>query len=112
LVSNARIASTFPFGSCGRLSAVPEGPIAFNVGDWIYLADESGRAKKRITRDAAYDPRFTPDGTHILFRRLTARMPGALARYDLHVVPSDLSAAPRALAGTAGTRDRFVVDEA
>src|SRR5262249_43861234 len=102
----------FPFGSWGRLSTARSGAIAFNVGDWIYVADKTGHVNKRLTRDAAYDPRFTPDGKHILFRRIAAMMPGALARYDLHVVPSALSAPPTPPAGTGVPRDRFVVDEA
>lgn len=113
LVRGAKIAGSFPFGSCGRFSAAPSaGSIAFNVGDWIYLADKSGHVKKRLTTDAAYDPRFTPDGKHIIFRRISSMVEGARARYELNVVPSDLSAPPRLLAGTQGARDRFVVDTA
>ncbi len=113
LVRGARVANAFPFGSCGRLSAAPVGGmIAFNVGDWIYVADKAGHVRKRITRDAAYDPRFTPDGKFILFRRISSMVEGARARYELNVVPADLSSPPRILAGTGGARDRFVVDDA
>ncbi|MBS2019252.1 MAG: PD40 domain-containing protein [Deltaproteobacteria bacterium] len=113
LVRGARIAGAFPFGSCGRFSAAPAGTaIAFNAGDWIYLADKAGHVKKRLTSDAAYDPRFTPDGKFILFRRISGMIEGARARYELHVVPSDLSTPARPLAGTQGARDRFVVDAA
>lgn len=111
LVRGAKLAGAFPFGSCGRFSAAPAGTaIAFNAGDWIYLADKAGHVKKRLTSDAAYDPRFTPDGKFIIFRRISGMIEGARARYELNVVPADLSSAPRLLTGTQGARDRFVVD--
>lgn len=111
LVRGARVASTFPFGSCGRFSAAPGGgAIAFNAGDWVYVADKDGRVKNRVAQAASYDPRFTPDGRHLLFRRASGKVDRVLASYELFVVPSDLSAPPRALAGTAGARDRFVLD--
>ena len=111
LVRGARIAGEFPFGSCGRLSASPNGgAIAFNAGDWLYVADKNGHVQKRLTTEAAYDPRFTPDGKHLFFRRATGTIDKVRAKYELFVVPADLSAPPRVLAGTAGARDRFVVD--
>ena len=111
LVRGARMAGDFPFGSCGRLSASPSGgAIAFNAGDWLYVADKSGHVQKRLSAEAAYDPRFTPDGKHLLFRRATGTLDKVRARYELFVVPADLSAPPRVLAGTAGARDRFAVD--
>lgn len=111
LVRAAGIAEEFPFGSCGRLSAAPNGGgIAFNAGDWLYLADAAGRVQKRLTNGAAYDPRFTPDGANLVFRRATGNLDKARAKYELFVVPTDLSAYSHVLPGTAGTRDRFVVD--
>jgi hypothetical protein len=111
LVRNAGIAEDFPFGSCGRLSGSPQGgAIAFNAGDWLYLADSRGHVQKRLTKEAAYDPRFTPDGQHLLFRRATGTIDKVRAKYEMFVVPTDLSTAPRPLAGTAGARDRFAVD--
>jgi hypothetical protein len=111
LMRGAKITRAFPFGSCGRFSAAPRGDaIAFNAGDWIYVADEAGRVRKRVSQEAAYDPRFTPDGKHLLFRRASGRVDGVFAKYELFVVPSDLSASPRSLRGTAGARDRFVID--
>ena len=111
LVRGARMAGEFPFGSCGRLSASPSGgAIAFNAGDWLYVADKSGHVQKRLSVEAAYDPRFTPDGKHLLFRRATGTIDKVRAKYELFVVPADLSAPPRVLAGTAGARDRFAVD--
>ncbi|MDB4947072.1 MAG: hypothetical protein JWP97_6606 [Labilithrix sp.] len=111
LVRNAGLASRFPFGSCGRVSAAPGGgAIAFNVGDWIYVADRGGHVQKRLSSEAAYDARFMPDGKHLLFRRTSGMLGKGHAKYELHVVPADLSAPPRALAGTAGTRDRFAID--
>ena len=111
LVRGARLASEFPFGSCGRFSASPSGgSIAFNAGDWLYLADKGGHIQKRLASEAAYDPRFTPDGKHLLFRRATGTIDRVRAKYELFVVPADLSAPPRVLPGTAGTRDRFAVD--
>jgi hypothetical protein len=111
LVRGARMAGAFPFGSWGRLSASPTGgAIAFNAGDWLYVADKSGHVQKRLSGEAAYDPRFTPDGRHLLFRRATGTLDKVRAKYELFVVPADLSAPPRLLVGTAGTRDRFAVD--
>jgi hypothetical protein len=111
LVRNAAIAEDFPFGSCGRLSGSPQGgAIAFDAGDWLYVADRRGHVLKRITKEAAYDPRFTPDGRNLLFRRASGTIDKVRAKYEMFVVPTDLSTAPRALPGTAGVRDRFAVD--
>lgn len=107
----ARIAEEFPFGSCGRLSVAPQGgAIAFNAGDWLYITDESGRVRRRLTNEAAYDPRFTPDGRFVIFRRATGTIDKVRAKYELFAAATDLSEAPRLLPGTAGTRDRFVLD--
>src|SRR5262249_36350665 len=61
LVRAGRIARAFPFGSCGRLATPPTngGALAFNAGDFLYVADEAGQAAHRLVDDAAYDPRFT-----------------------------------------------------
>ena len=111
LVRNAGIAEDFPFGSCGRLSTASQGGvIAFNAGDWLYVADNRGHVQKRLTTQAAYDPRFTPDGHNLLFRRATGTIDKVRAKYELFVVPTDLSSAPRLLNGTAGARDTFGID--
>lgn len=111
LVRNASIAEEFPFGSCGRLSASTQGgAVAFNAGDWLYVAEPNGHVTKRLTNQAAYDPRFTPDGKTLLFRRASGMLDKARAKYELFVVPTDLSTAPVLLPGTAGTRDRITVD--
>jgi hypothetical protein len=108
IIKGSHLAGTFPFGACGRLAAASNGSaIAFDAGDWLYVADETGRVRRRLVEEAAYDPRFTPDGKHLVFRRATGTV-DVFARYELFVVPSDLSAPPRALPGTAGMRDRFV----
>jgi hypothetical protein len=109
VVRGARVVGGFPFGEGGRLAAAANGSaIAFDAGDWLYVADETGHARRRLVDEAAYDPRFTPDGKSILFRRAVGTVDG-FARYELEVVPADLSAAPRALPGSAGARDRFVM---
>lgn len=111
LVRGAGIAEEFPFGSCGRLSASTQGGvIAFNAGDWLYVSEPNGHVVKRLTSQAAYDPRFTPDGKTLLFRRATGMIDKVRAKYELFVVPADLSAQPALLPGTAGTRDRVTVD--
>jgi hypothetical protein len=111
LARNAGIAEDFPFGACGRLSRAPQrGAIAFNAGDWLYVADPNGHTQKRLTTQAAYDPRFTPDGNNLLFRRASGTLDKIRAKYELFVVPTDLSAQPRALSGTAGVRDQFAYD--
>jgi hypothetical protein len=111
LVRGAGIAEDFPFGACGRLSSAPQrGPIAFNAGDWLYVADPSGHVLKRLTTQAAYDPRFTPDGNNILFRRATGTIDKVRAKYELFVASTDLSSQPKVLAGTAGVRDQFGFD--
>jgi len=113
IARGAAIAEQFPFGSCGRLAAThAAGPtleksaIAFDAGDWLYVADASGRVQKRMSEEASYDPRFTPDGKSLFFRRATGS-DGLFAKYELFVAPADQSSAPRALPGTAGLRDRF-----
>ena len=108
ILKGGRIAGTFPFGACGRLAAASNAnAIAFDAGDWLYIADETGRVRRRLVEEAAYDPRFTVDGKNLLFRRATGSIDG-FAKYEVFVVPSDLSAPPRAIPGTAGMRDRFV----
>lgn len=107
LVRGARIAGAFPFGACGRLAAAANGSaIAFDAGDWLYTADEAGRVRRRLMDEAAYDPRFSADGKHFLFRRATGT-DGPFAKYELFTMPADLSAAPRVIPGTSGVRDRF-----
>ena len=111
LVRSAAIAEAFPFGTCGRMSAAKGGStIAFNAGDWLYLADKNGHVQKRLSTFADYEPRFTPDGKYLLFRRATGSL-DKVAKYELFVVPADLSQPARVLTGTAGARDRFAVDE-
>lgn len=108
IIKGSHLAGSFPFGACGRLAAASNGSaIAFDAGDWLYVADDTGRVRRRLVEEAAYDPRFTPDGRHLLFRRITGTV-DVFAKYELFVVPSNLSAPPRALHGTAGMRDRFV----
>jgi len=112
LVRNAGIAEDFPFGACGRLSSSPQsGAVAFNAGDWLYMSDNRGHVQKRLTKEAAYDPRFTPDGQNVLFRRASGTIDKVRAKYELFVMPTDFSGAPRALPGTAGAHDRFGIDE-
>ena len=112
LVRNAGLAQDFPFGACGRVSGSSQsGVIAFNAGDWLYLADRQGHVQKRLTKEAAYDPRFTPDGRNVLFRRATGTIDKVRAKYELFVMPTDFSSAPRVLAGTAGAHDRFGIDD-
>ena len=60
--------------------------------------------KKRLAPEATYDPRFTPDGKNLLFRRATGKVDGVFAKYELFIVPADLSSPARLLAGTAGAR--------
>jgi hypothetical protein len=111
LLRGARIAEEFPFGTCGRFSkSVQGGPIAFNAGDWLYIADDNGHVMRRLTSEAAYDPRFTPDGMNLLFRRATGKIDKSRAKYELFVMPTDLSSLPKQLTGTAGAHDRFVID--
>ncbi len=108
IIKGSHLAGSFPFGACGRLAAASTGSaIAFDAGDWLYVADETGRVRRRLADEAAYDPRFTPDGKHLIFRKATGSF-DVFAKYELFVVPSDLSAPPRVLPGTAGMRDRFV----
>ncbi len=110
LVRGAHVAKRFPFGSCGRLSAgIGTAGIAFNAGDWLYLADNGGHVKKKLALEAAYDPRFSPDGKYLFFRRATGATDRISARYELVVMPADLSQPPRPLPGTSGVREGFEV---
>lgn len=104
LEQGARVARAFPFGACGRLAA--GGTIAFDAGDWLYVADEHGRVQRRIADEAAYDPRFSPDGKYLFYRKATGS-DGLFASYELFVAPADLSSPGRVIPGTAGLRDRF-----
>jgi hypothetical protein len=108
LVQGAHIAAPFPFGAVGRLAAGGNA-IAFDAGDWLYVADADGRIRSRLVDEAAYDPRFTPDGKWLFFRRAMGHVGHMFARYELYVAPADLSAPPHAVAGTAGMHDHFVV---
>ena len=81
--------------------------IAFNAGDWLYVADAQGKVKKRLTQEAAYDPRVSSDGKFVFFRRASGNVDKVLARYELFVMPTDMSQPPKALAGTAGIMERF-----
>lgn len=103
----AKVTGGFPFGECGRLAASPSA-IAFDAGDWLYVADASGRAPRRLVEEAAYDPRFTPDGKSLIFRRASGTV-DMFAKYELFVAPTDFSTAPRAIPNTAGVRDRFTL---
>jgi hypothetical protein len=98
----AALLARFPLGAAPRVAAAPDGAaVAFNAGDWIYLADAAGRVGKRVASQASYDPWFAPDGRHLLFRRMNGRADRFSAKYDLFVAPSDLATAPRPVAGTA-----------
>ncbi len=106
LARGAHVAKRFPFGSCGRLSAgVGNAGIAFNAGDWLYLADAAGKVRKKLAQEAAYDPRFSPDGKFLFFRRAAGSIDRVFAKYELVVMPADLSSSPRAIPGTAGVRE-------
>lgn len=106
LVRAGRIASPFPFGACGRVAGSAQA-IAFNAGDWLYVADAQGKVKKRLTQEAAYDPRVSADGKFVFFRRASGNVDKVLARYELFVMPTDMSQPPKALVGTAGITERF-----
>lgn len=107
LTRGAHVAKRFPFGACGRLSggSAPSAGIAFNAGDWLYLADGAGHVRKKLAQEAAYDPRFSPDGKSLFFRRAAGSIDRVFAKYELVVMPADLSQPPRALPGTAGVRE-------
>jgi len=105
IARGAAVARSFPFGACGRLAAGRG--IAFDAGDWLYFADEEGKVRGRVADEAAYDPRFSPDGKFVFFRKASGTEQGLFASYELFVAPADGSAPPRAIPGTAGVRDRF-----
>jgi hypothetical protein len=107
IARGANVARGFPFGACGRLAAGRG--IAFDAGDWLYLADDDGRVRGRVADEAAYDPRFSSDGKFLFFRKATGTE-GPFATYEVFVAPSDGSAPPRVIPGTAGLRDRFYAD--
>ncbi len=108
LMRAGHVAHRFPFGTCGRLAASPNTTsVAFNAGDWVYVADGTGRMKKKLVQAAAYDPAFSPDGKYLFFRHASGAKERAFTKYELFVMPADLSQPPRALAGTAGVRERF-----
>ncbi|HEY8077635.1 MAG TPA: hypothetical protein VIF62_26090, partial [Labilithrix sp.] len=105
----ADLTRPFPFGSCGRFSTAPSAPtVAFNAGDWLYVADVHGSARRRVTESPAYDPRFSPDGKFLFFRRVSGMIDKVVSKNEVYAVPADFSDAPRALAGTAGATGALV----
>lgn len=112
LTRGAHVAQRFPFGSCGRLSAgTGNVGIAFNAGDWLYLADNAGHVKKKLSQEAAYDPRYSPDGKVLFFRRATGAIDRVFAKYELFAMPTDLSQPAKVLPGTAGVREGFDIGD-
>jgi hypothetical protein len=110
LATVAKLAERFPLGALDRFAAAPGARrIAFNAGDWIYVSDTTGGAARRVSPRASYSPWFTPDGRRLLFRRIGPTLDGVVSRYDVHVVPADLRAPPRIVAGTGETHEPFVL---
>jgi hypothetical protein len=106
----ARLLAPFPLGASERIAAAPGAKaVAFNAGDWIYLADERGKVKRRLSNLASYDPWFTPDGKSLLFRRIGRSLDGVVSEYDIYSLPVDLSSEPRRLDPTGETHDPVVL---
>jgi hypothetical protein len=110
LASMAKLVERFPLGAIDRFAAAPGGRrLAFNAGDWIYVADGQGRGPRRVAARASYGPWFTPDGKRLVFRRIGPSLDGVVSRYDLYSAPADLGAEPRRIDGTGETREPFVL---
>lgn len=106
LARAAKAFGRFPFGSAGRIAASSDGSVvAFNAGDWIYVADGKGVVKKRVADQASYRPRFSPDGKWLFFDKMTGPLDKVVSKYETFVVASDLSTPPRRLEGTAEMRE-------
>lgn len=110
LARAAKAFGRFPFGSAGRIAASADGSVvAFNAGDWIYVADGKGAVKKRVAEQASYRPRFSPDGKWLFFDKMTGPLDNVVSKYETFVVPSDLSTPPRRLEGTAELREEVIL---
>ncbi len=55
-----------------------KGTIAFSYDDGIWVSDADGRNRAQLTRDGGFDPTWSPDGSSIVYRRLTAADDGEL----------------------------------
>jgi tol-pal system beta propeller repeat protein TolB len=75
----ATTGESFPGGN-GRIAFVQEGPQR-----GIYTIDASGSNLTRLTRGEDYRPRWSPDGTRIVFQRFS---PGSI-RSDVFVMNAD-----------------------
>lgn len=89
LVDAARVIGAFPMGALERFAVAPDGSgMAFNVGDWVYVADGKGKVGRRVADVSTYDPWFTPDAKHLFVWRINGQLDDIGSRYDIFVTPA------------------------
>ena len=109
LAQMAKLLSGFSLGVSHRMAAAPDGSlIAFNAGDWLYLADHK-TVLRRLDQRVAYRPIFSPDGTRLFYERLNGTLDGVVGRYEVFVAdPSQPSRPALLIAGATAPRDTMV----
>jgi hypothetical protein len=111
LVEIGPILAPFALGHGGRISASPDGArVAFNAGDWIVTADR-GVIGTRLSKEASYDPWFTPDGKTLIYRRMNGTFDGVEGKYELYATSVDGTAKATRIADTAGAWEPFVATQ-
>jgi hypothetical protein len=102
--------AAFPLGAGGRVAAHASLGIAFNGGDWVYLADPDGHTKLQLSKAASYAPWFSPDGKLVFTRRLHGSLDGVEGRYVLYGASVDGKSPAREIPATAALRDGFALE--
>jgi hypothetical protein len=101
------VLARFPLGATNRIAAAPDGKhVAFNVGDWLYVADD-GKVVRRLSAESSYHPWFSPDGKSLLYSRLNGTIDGVEGKYELYATSVDGKRPAHELPATAGIRDGF-----
>jgi len=106
LARMAKVLAGFSHGASHRMAAAPDASlIAFNAGDWVYLADDKA-VLRRLEQRATYEPMFSPDGTRLFYQRINGSLDGVVGRYDVFVAEPSQSNRPAVMiAGTTAPRE-------
>ena len=71
---------------------------AFNVGDWLHVADtRTGKVGARLSADASYYPHVTPEGAFVVYSREVGLLDGVVGNYMPFVAPLPAGAPSRRL---------------
>ncbi len=55
--------------------------VVLNGGDWLYVADRKGKVLSRVSSDASYRPKISPDGKWLAYHRLVGSLDGVVGNY-------------------------------